>query len=138
MTDPLSAAMRVATSGLESQSVRLRVVSENLANARSTGSTPGASPYTRKMVSFGNELDEAIGVSIVKVDRIGHHRSPYRIEHDPGHPAADAAGKVKLPNVNVLVEMADMREANRSYEANLQVIRKVREMVSMTIDLLRS
>jgi flagellar basal-body rod protein FlgC len=138
MIDPLQLASRIAASGLEAQSSRMRVVSENLANAQSTGTTPGADPYRRKTITFGNELDRISGATLVSVANIGTDRSDFRVEHDPGHPAADAAGYVKLPNVNMLIEMADMREANRSYEANLQVIKQAREMVSMTIDLLRS
>jgi flagellar basal-body rod protein FlgC len=138
MYDPLQAALKIGSSGLQAQSTRLRVVSENMANAQSTGATPGANPYTRKTVSFESELDEATGGSVVRVSGIDHHRAPYRIEHNPGHPAADANGFVKLPNVDVMVEAADMREANRSYEANLQLIRQAREMISMTIDLLRN
>ena len=138
MNDPLTSALRIGASGLEAQSQRMRVVSENLANAQSTGKTPGADPYTRKIVTFESELDETIGANVVKVGSIERHRSPFRLEYDPGHPAADQNGYVKLPNVNMLVEMADMREANRSYEANLQVIKQAREMISMTIDLLRN
>jgi flagellar basal-body rod protein FlgC len=136
--DPLQASLKVGASGLEAQSKRLRVLSENLANAQSTGKTPGADPYTRKTISFESELDEATGTSFVKVSGIDRHRSPYRIEHNPGHPAADAKGFVKLPNVDIMVEIADVREANRSYEANLQVIKQAREMIAMTIDLLRN
>jgi flagellar basal-body rod protein FlgC len=138
MIDPLQVSLRIAASGLEAQSSRMRVVSENLANAQSTGTTPGADPYRRKTITFENELDRISGVALVKVGDIGADRSAFRVEHDPAHPAADEAGNVKLPNVNMLIEMADMREANRSYEANLQVIRQAREMVSMTIDLLRN
>jgi flagellar basal-body rod protein FlgC len=138
MIDPLQLTMKIASSGLEAQSKRVRVVSENLANAQSTGRTPGADPYTRKTISFENEVDEATGVNLVKIQSIDLDSSPFRIEHDPGNPAADSAGNVKMPNVNVLVEMADMREANRSYEANLQTIKQAREMISMTIDLMRT
>ena len=136
--DPLNVALSVAASGLAAQSARTRVVAENMANAQSTANAPGADPYTRKTISFASEMDDLSGASHVAIDSIDVDRSPYRLEHDPGHPAADAAGFVKLPNVNLLVEMADMREANRSYEANLQVIKQAREMISMTIDLLRS
>ena len=138
MIDPLQVSLKIAASGLEVQSKRLRVVSENLANAQSTGRTPGADPYTRKTISFETEVDRITGANFVRIDSIERDRAPYRIEHDPGHPAADENGFVKLPNVNILVEMADMREANRSYEANLQVIKQAREMISMTIDLLRN
>jgi flagellar basal-body rod protein FlgC len=138
MLDPLSATIGVAASGLEAQSTRLRVLSENLANANSTGSTPGADPYRRKLISFESVMDEAEGVAKVKVEGIEGSRAPFRTELDPTHPAADAQGYVKLPNVNMLVEMADMREANRAYEANLQVIKQSRDLISMTIDLLRN
>ena len=138
MFDPLQAALRVGSSGLEVQSKRLRVVAENLANAQSTGRTPGADPYARKTISFESQVDEAMGLSTVTVAGIERDRTPFRVEHNPSHPAADAKGYVKLPNVDVMVELADMREANRSYEANLQVIKQAREMIAMTIDLLRS
>lgn len=137
MTDPLQATMRIAASGLQAQSDRVRVASENLANAEATGQTPGADPYARKLISFESQFDEALGADLVQVGGVDRDRAPFRLEHDPGHPAADARGFVKRPNVNVLVEMADVREANRSYQANLQVVRQVREMVAMTIDLMR-
>ena len=136
--DPLAAALKVASSGLGAQSERLRVVSENLANAQSTGSTPGSDPYRRKTISFAAELDRATGGSLVEVNEIGRDDGDFPVEFIPGHEAADAKGYVKMPNVNVLVEMADMSEANRSYEANLQVIKQARELISMTIDLMRS
>jgi len=136
--DPLQVALKVAASGLEVQSKRVRIVAENMANAQSTGNTPGAAPYTRKTISFETEIDQLTGANFVRVESIDFDSSPYPIEHNPGHPAADAKGYVRLPNVNILVEMADMREASRTYEANLQVIRQAREMISMTIDLLRS
>jgi len=138
MADPMQVAIKVAASGLEAQSRRMLVVSENLANASSTGSTPGALPYTRKTVSFESAMDEVTGANLVNVDRVDTDKKPYRIEYDPSHPAADADGNVKLPNVDMLVELADMRESNRSYEANLQVVKQARSLISMTIDLLRS
>ena len=138
MQDPLQTALRIGASGLEAQSRRLRVVTENLANAQSTGKTPGSDPYTRKVVTFENELDEAMDANVVKVASIERHRSPYRLEHHPGHPAADQNGYVKMPNVDIMAEVADMHEANRSYEANLQVIKQAREMISMTIDMMRN
>ncbi|CAN7483853.1 MULTISPECIES: flagellar basal body rod protein FlgC [unclassified Rhizobium] len=136
--DPLTASLKISASGLEAQSARLRVVSENLANARSTGDTPAADPYRRKTISFNEELDRASGVMTVEIKKLGVDRSDFQTEYDPGNPAADANGVVKMPNVNILVEMADMREANRSYEANLQSIRQARDLISSTIDLLRS
>jgi flagellar basal-body rod protein FlgC len=135
--DPLLSVMRTAASGLHSQSTRLKVVSENLANTESTGSLPGADPYRRKMVTFEQSLDEVTGASLVKVNRVIRDMDPFEREYRPGHPAADPAGYVKLPNVNMMVEMADMREASRSYEANLQMIRQAREMTSMMVDLLK-
>lgn len=138
MMDPLQASLRISASALEAQSFRMRVVSQNLANAHSTSATPGTDPYRRRTVTFESEIDRASSIALVRVANAGFDRSPFRLEHDPGHPAADEAGFVKLPNVNMLIEMADMREASRSYEANLQVIRQAREMISMTIDLLRS
>jgi flagellar basal-body rod protein FlgC len=136
--DALSAALKVAASGLTAQSERLRVVSENLANSQSTGQTPGSEPYRRKTISFAAELDRATGTSTVEVAGIGHDGSEFPVEYQPGNEAANDAGYVKMPNVNVLVEMADMREANRSYTANLQVIKQARELISMTIDLMRN
>ncbi len=138
MIDPIKVAIQVASSGLEAQSRRMLVVSENLANAQTTGDTPGAQPYTRKTVSFESVLDDMSGANLVKVDRVDIDKKPFRIEYDPGHPAADADGNVKLPNVDMLVELADMRESNRSYEANLQIIKQARSLSSMTIDLLRN
>jgi len=137
MADPLTLSSKIAASGLEAQSHRLRVVSENMANVHSTGDTPGVDPYTRKTISFVTQADAPFGVNLVEVDRIGYDDRPYKLEYDPGHPAADEQGYVKQPNVEMLVEMADMREANRSYEANLQVMKQARELISMTIDLMR-
>jgi flagellar basal-body rod protein FlgC len=138
MIDPLQAAMRIAGAGLQAQSKRLQIVSENLANAQSTGKAPGSDPYRRKTVSFEGEMDRLMGVSLVRVKGMGVDKSGFRMVHDPSHPAADEDGYVKMPNVNMLVEMADMREANRSYEANLQIVKQARSMVAATIDLLRN
>jgi flagellar basal-body rod protein FlgC len=137
MIDPLDASLRIAGSGLAAQSARLRVVSENMANAQSTGRSAGADPYRRKTISFANELDRAAGVKLVRVNTIGSDPTPFTIEHDPGNPAADAKGDVKRPNVNVLVEMGDLREANRAYEADLQIMKQTNDLHSMTIDLLK-
>ncbi len=116
----------------------MRIVSENIANSESTGTTPRANPYSRKTVTFESALDRVSGEALVKIKDIGFDKSAFRVEHNPGHPAADASGDVKLPNVNLLYEMADMRETNRSYEANLQVIKQSRELLTQTIDLLRT
>ena len=136
--DPLTASLKISASGISAQSARLRVVSENLANARSTADVPGADPYQRKTISFSDEMDRTSGIETVAIKRIGVDRTPFQTEYDPGNPAADEKGVVKYPNVNILVEMADMREANRSYEANLQSIRQTRDLISSTIDLLKS
>ena len=137
MPDPLQATLRIAGSGLEAQSVRLRVISENIANAQSTGDTPGADPYARQTVSFDSVLDRSLGAPLVRIKTIRQDDAPFKVEHDPGNPAADAAGFVKLPNVDVLTELADMREANRTYEANLQVAKQSAELLGQTISLLK-
>lgn len=138
MSDPLTAALKVAASGLDAQATRLRVVSENMANSRSTGPTAGSDPYRRKVVDFTSVLDRKTGASMVDIDRVTGDPTDFSVEYDPGNRAADANGMVKMPNVNMIVEMADMREANRSYEANLQTIKQARDLISMTIDLLRN
>ena len=136
--DPLVSSLRVAGSGMQTQSTRLRVVAENIANAQSTGSVAGADPYARKTVTFESAMDRASGENLVAVKSVGVDRTPFRIEHMPGNPAADDKGDVKMPNVDLLFEMADMREANRSYEANLQVVKQSRSMISETIELMRT
>ncbi|MGE5368310.1 MAG: flagellar basal body rod protein FlgC [Chloroflexota bacterium] len=135
--DPLDASLKIAGAGLAAQSARLRVVSENMANAQSTGRTAGADPFRRKTISFTSELDRAAGVRLVRVNSIGSDPTPFSVEHDPGNPAADAKGDVKRPNVNVLVEMGDLREANRAYEADLQVMKQTNDLAAMTVDLLK-
>lgn len=137
MIDPLIASAKLSSSGLEAQSARLRVISENVANAQSTGRTPGSDPYARKTITFRSELDRALGASSVSVKEIGTDDAPFPVEYDPGNPAADENGMVKKPNVNMLLEMADMREANRSYQANLQMMKQARALISATIDLMR-
>lgn len=136
--DPLSASLKIAGSGLEAQSTRLRIVSENIANARSTGDTPGADPYRRKTITFGSELDKASGADLVSVKKLGNDLTDFKAEYEPGNPAADENGMVKMPNVNILIEMADMREANRTYEANLQTVKQTRDLISATISLLKA
>lgn len=138
MIDPLSASTRLASAGMEAQSLRLRIAAENVANAQSTGAAPGDDPYSRKTVTFRAAMDRNAGLASVRLNAIGTDKTPFRIERDPGNPAADDEGNVKMPNVNMLVEMADIREANRSYEANVQVIKQARAMVASVIDLLRT
>jgi flagellar basal-body rod protein FlgC len=137
MTDALQASLRIAASGLQAQSTRLRVVSENIANAQSTGPAAGAVPYARKTVSFESAIDRASGANLVEIKSIGVDSTPFKLERDPGNPAADADGMVMMPNVDVMVELADMREANRSYEANLQVAKQSADMLSMTVNLMK-
>jgi flagellar basal-body rod protein FlgC len=137
MSDPLLSSAKSAAAGLFAQSSRMRVVSDNIANASTTGKTPGSDPYQRKTISFESEMDDKSGADLVKIDEIARDETPFQTEYMPGNPAADDKGMVKMPNVNMLVELADMREASRSYTANTQVIKQVRELVSMTIDLMR-
>ena len=137
MQDSLETSLRIAASGLQAQSTRLRVVSENIANAQSTGLTPGADPYARQTVSFESEMDRTLGTNLVQVKSIGVDSSPFKLQRDPGNPAADQDGMVKMPNVDVLMELADMREANRSYEANLQVAKQSADMLNTAIGLMK-
>ncbi len=138
MLDTLLAPGKIAAAGMSAQSERLSIISQNIANAQSTGTTPGGEPYRRKTISFKSEIDRVSGATLVKVAEYGLDQSPFEVEWGPQNPAADKNGYVKMPNVNLLTEMADMREANRIYQANLQVFRRSRELVSMTIDLLRN
>ena len=127
----------VAASGLKAQSGRMRVIAENVANADSTADKPGADPYRRKVASFARRFDKDLEANVVELGRVGTDRSAFRTRFDPGHPAADPKGEVKLPNVNSLVETMDMREAQRSYEANLNLISATRRMISRTLEILR-
>ncbi|HSR71499.1 MAG TPA: flagellar basal body rod protein FlgC [Kiloniellales bacterium] len=133
----LSSALDVSASGMKAQGTRLRVISENIANAGSTARSPEAEPYRRKLVTFANVLDRELGVERVEVERVTRDRSPFVERYQPGHPAADENGYVRTSNVNTLVEMTDMREAQRSYEANLRVMQASRNMLQRTIELLR-
>ena len=132
------ATIRVAASGLAAQGSRLKVIAENLANADSTGTTPGAEPYRRKIVTFRSVLDKTTGADLVKTGATQTAGGDFERRYDPSHPAADAQGYVMMPNVNPLLEMMDMREAQRSYEANLNVIDAAKNMLSRAIDLLHS
>jgi flagellar basal-body rod protein FlgC len=127
----------VAASGLKAQSGRMRVIAENIANADSTADKPGADPYRRKVPSFNRRFDKDLEANVVDLGRVGTDRSAFRTRFDPGHPAADQKGEVKLPNVNSLVETMDMREAQRSYEASLNLISATRRMISRTLEILR-
>jgi flagellar basal-body rod protein FlgC len=131
-------SMAIAASGLRAQSGRMRVISENIANAESTAQRPGANPYRRKIPTFRSEVDRALEANVIGMGKVRQDPSDFRVKYEPGHPAADPNGYVKYPNVNSLVEMTDMREAQRSYEANLNVIGATRRMIQRTIDLLRA
>ncbi len=134
----LDRALRISAAGMQAQATRLRVVAENLANRDSTGETPGADPYRRKTVTFRNQMDRELGVSTLRVARVGTAAGEFPVRHDPSHPAADARGYVRVPNVDSLVETMDMREAQRTYAANLSVLEVTRGMLTRTIEALRA
>ncbi|WP_019645352.1 flagellar basal body rod protein FlgC [Novispirillum itersonii] len=135
--DDLSKATSIASSGLKAQAKRVRVISENMANADSIAKTPGGEPYRRKLVVFRNQLSRELDAKTVRADRTTRDMTDFGRKFMPGHPGADEAGYVTTPNVNPLIEMMDMREAQRSYEANLQVISTSRDLMSKTIEMLR-
>lgn len=135
--DDLVKSTNIAISGMKVQSQRLRVISENLANADSTAQTPEGLPYRRKVVTFKNELDRATGAKMVKVDKVRGDTADFQRHYDPKHPAADRDGYVLTPNVNPMIEMMDMREAQRSYEANMNVINTSRSLLTRTVEMLR-
>ncbi len=135
--DDLSASSQIASKGMKAQATRLRVISENLANANSTAEVPGGDPYRRKLVTFRNALDRELEANTVKVRRIYNDQSALTSKYDPAHPGANEQGYVLQPNVNPLIEMMDMREAQRSYEANMNVIATSRQMVAKTLELLK-
>jgi flagellar basal-body rod protein FlgC len=130
-------SMAVSAAGMKVQGTRLKVIAENLANANTTAETPGDLPYRRKVVTFQNALDRQAGIETVRVAKIDVDKKDFERRYDPSHPSADADGYVLLPNVNTVVEAMDMREAQRSYEANLSAIDSARQMLSRTIDILR-
>ena len=131
-------SIAIAASGLRAQAGRMRIISENIANADSTAPSAGAEPYRRKMTTFKSEMDRALDAQVVTLGRVKTDPTEFRVKHEPGHPSADANGNVKYPNVNSLVEMTDLREAQRSYEANVNVIGASRRMIQRTIDILKS
>jgi flagellar basal-body rod protein FlgC len=133
----LQKSMLVAASGLKAESARMKVIAENIANAESTAKVKGGTPYQRRIPTFREVYDEEIGANLVEQGRVQLDRTEFGEKFDPGHPAADDKGMVKTPNVNPLVESVDMREAQRSYEANLNVISSARRMLSRTLDILR-
>jgi flagellar basal-body rod protein FlgC len=129
-------AMQISASGMKAQGDRIRVISQNIANADTAANTPNAEPYQRKTVIFKNELDRASGVEKVKVDRIYERQGEFRLKYQPSHPGADENGYIRLPKINSLIESMDMREAQRSYEANLGMMNISKSMLGKTIDLL--
>ena len=131
-------SIAIAASGLRAQAGRMRVIAENIANADSTASNTGADPYRRKIATFHSELDRSLDARVVSLGNIKTDQTAFTTKHLPGHPAADASGHVKYPNVNSLVEMTDMRDAQRSYEANINVIGATRRMLQRTIDILKA
>ncbi len=114
-------SLAIAASGLRAQMGRMRIITENIANADSVAETPGGDPYRRRIVTFSSELDRSLGANVVKLGQVQTDNSDFLVKHEPGNPAANAQGDVKYPNVNTLVEMTDLRDAQRSYEANLNV-----------------
>ena len=133
----ITKSMATAASGMKVQSDRMRIIAENIANASSTATGANGQPYRRQVVTFKAAVDEATGANLVVTDRVVRDRSDFKLTYNPGHPAADAQGYVRLPNVNSLIEMTDMREAQRAYEANLNVVDAARNMMVRTLDLLR-
>jgi len=133
----LDRALSISAAGMAAQSARLRVVAENIANRDSTGQSPGADPYRRKTITFENRVDRALGTRTVQIARVGTAAGDFPEQYDPGHPAANAAGYVRRPNIDSLIENMDMREAQRSYSANLSVLETTRGMLNRAIDALR-
>lgn len=137
MTADLSGAMSISAAGMDAQAMRLRVVAENLANQDTTAAVPGADPYRRKTITFQSVMDQAADAETVQVRDIGTDKSAFPQKYDPSNPAADSQGYVKLPNVNSFIELMDMREAERSYNANLSVMQASRSMANRAIDIIK-
>src|SRR5688572_8382073 len=131
-------SISIAASGLRAQAGRMRVISENIANADSTAQTPGADPYRRKIPTFRSEIDRSLDARVIAMGRTRTDQGDFRLKYEPGHPSADANGNVRYPNVNSLIEMTDMREAQRSYEANINVIGATRRMIQRTLEILKA
>tara|TARA_E500000331_G_scaffold158782_1_gene153954 strand:- start:230 stop:643 length:414 start_codon:yes stop_codon:yes gene_type:complete len=137
MANDLESALSIAASGMRAQGFRLKVVAQNIANASSTTDRTGGEPYRRQIVTFANVLDRELDAKLVEIKNVKEDSSQFKLLYDPNHPAANDKGFVKMPNVNALVEMMDMREAQRSYEANLNMIESSKQLMSRTIGLLR-
>jgi flagellar basal-body rod protein FlgC len=134
----LMKSIAIAASGLRAQTGRMQVISENIANAESTPSQAGGDPYRRRIVTFRSEMDNALGVRVVQLGAVQTDPTDFPVKNEPGHPAADANGNVKYPNVNPLIELTDLRDAQRSYAANLNVINATRAMIQRTLDILKA
>jgi flagellar basal-body rod protein FlgC len=137
MSSDLQTTLGISASGMDVQTARLRVIAENMANQDTTGSSPGADPYRRKTITFESVLDHTTATQKVRVKNVGTDDGDLPLHYDPANPAADAQGYVKLPNVNGFIEMMDMREAERSYSANVSVMQATRSMLNRTIDILK-
>ncbi len=137
MAADLNTALGISATGMAAQTTRLRVIAENIANQDTTSSAPGGDPYRRKTITFAAKLDSALGADTVEVKNIGKDKTDLPLRYDPANPAADAKGYVKLPNVNSFIEVMDMKEAERSYSANLSVMQASRNMLNRTIDMLK-
>lgn len=131
-------SIAIAATGMRAQAGRMRIISENIANADSTATAPGGDPYRRRIVTFRAELDRDLGANVVELGRVATDSSGFRVRHEPDNPMADTKGNVKYPNVNSLIEMTDLRDAQRSYEANLNVISATRRMLQRTLDILKT
>jgi len=131
-----STSMAVVASGMKAQSERMKTIAENIANANSTATTPGGDPYRRKIATVSSTFDRELGANLVSAGKSITDKSDFRTQYDPGNPNADAKGYVKLPNVDSLVEIMDMREAQRSYEADLTAMDATKSMLARTVDLL--
>ena len=131
-------SIAIAASGLRAQSGRMRIIAENVANSDSTAQKADSDPFRRRIPTFRSEMDRALDARVVALGKIRNDMSDFRLKHEPGHPAADANGNVKYPNINPLIEMNDMREAQRSYEANINVIGATRRMIQRTLDILKA
>lgn len=134
----IASMMQISAAGMKAQTMRMRTIAENIANAGVTGTTPGSDPYQRKVPVFQQELNRALGMQLVKAATPAADTTEFPKRFDPSHPAADAQGYVKMPNVKPVMEAVDMRESQRSYEANLSVVDATRTMLKQTIDLLRA
>jgi flagellar basal-body rod protein FlgC len=128
----------IAATGMRAQAARMRIITENIANSDSTATTPGGNPYRRRIVTFRSELDRELDANVVAMGRVATDQSAFQVKHEPSNPVADAKGDVKYPNVNPLIEMTDLRDAQRSYEANINVITATRRMLQRTLDILKT